>query len=115
MHEPPSQEGKALSVGRPTNPGSWHFPSEIGPLTKYLYCEGSCNRQSSRFSPLELEGAGAGLEPGSRLRFQLTGEITARPDSVSLQTSQSGLMGLANHGSAQPFTMQLRTVRSLTR
>ena len=39
---------------------------------------------------------------------------TVRPISVSLQTSQSGLIGLLNQGSAQPRRMQLRTVCSLT-
>ncbi len=38
-----------------------------------------------------------------------------RPSSVSLQTSQSGLIGLANHGSAHPCARQLLTVRGLTR
>jgi len=37
-----------------------------------------------------------------------------RPSSVSLQTSQSGLVGFANQGSAQPWSMQLRMVRVLT-
>ena len=38
-----------------------------------------------------------------------------RPSSVSLQTSQSGLIGLANQGSAHPCARQLFTVRELTR
>ncbi len=39
---------------------------------------------------------------------------TARPASVSLQTSQSGLIGLRIHGAAQPWRMQLRIVCGLT-
>ncbi len=38
----------------------------------------------------------------------------ARPESVSLQMSQPGFTGLANQGSAQPFSIQLLTVLSLT-
>ena len=38
---------------------------------------------------------------------------TVRPAAVSLQTSQSGLIGLANHGSAQPRLIQLRIVLGL--
>jgi len=43
-----------------------------------------------------------------------SGQLTAlRPGSVNLHTSQSGLIGLLNQGSAQPFSMQCRIVRSL--
>src|SRR5216684_2210736 len=40
---------------------------------------------------------------------------TRRPSGVSLQISQSGLSGLENHGSAQPRSTQVLTVRGLTR
>lgn len=39
---------------------------------------------------------------------------TARPASVSRQTSQSGLIGLENQGSAHPATIQARMVRGET-
>jgi hypothetical protein len=39
--------------------------------------------------------------------------IIRRPSSVSLQTSQSGLIGLSNHVSTQPFFRQLLMIELL--